>query len=90
MKAVSTIAVFALASGVSLAGEPDGLILPAGFHASVVADGLDPVRHLAIRQNGDIYVSTPVDKQTSDGGIVALRLDGGTAFPKHSRVQRPE
>jgi glucose/arabinose dehydrogenase len=49
--------------------------LPAGFHATVVADGLGPVRHLAVRPNGDIYLSTPKDAQGKGGGIVALRLD---------------
>jgi len=57
------------------ADEPDGLKLPAGFHATVVADALGPIRHLAIRDNGDIYLSTPKDQQGKGGGIVALRLD---------------
>ena len=51
------------------------MTLPPGFHATVVAEGLGPVRHLTIRENGDIYVSTPVDKQNSGGGIIALHLD---------------
>lgn len=51
-------------------GEPDGLSLPPGFHATVVVDALGPtVRHLAVRNNGDIYVST------IDNGIIALHLD---------------
>lgn len=74
MKTLSAIFVFVLASGLALAEEPDGLILPPGFHASVVAEGLGPVRHLAVRENGDIYVSTPVDKQNSGSGIIALHL----------------
>ena len=45
-------------SAPALAAEPDGLTLPPGFHASVVAEGLGAVRHMAIRGNGDIYVST--------------------------------
>ncbi|MES2294371.1 MAG: PQQ-dependent sugar dehydrogenase [Pseudomonadota bacterium] len=53
----------------ALAAEPDNLTLPQGFHATVVADGLGPVRHLAVRDNGDIYVST------LDRGIFALHLD---------------
>ena len=57
----------------ALAGEPDGLTLPPGFHATVVTEGLGPIRHLAIRGNGDIYVSTPKD----GGGIIALHLDAG-------------
>jgi len=80
MKTFST--VFVLATGLALAGEPDGLILPPGFHVSVVTEGLGPVRHLAVRENGDIYVSTPVDKQNRGSGIIALRLG-----PNHEAVQ---
>jgi glucose/arabinose dehydrogenase len=75
MKTLSAIFVFAFTTGLALAAEPDGLILPPGFHASIVADGLGPIRHLAVRDNGDIYVSTPVDKQNSGSGIIALHLD---------------
>jgi len=75
MKTLSALFVFALATGSVLAEEPDGLILPPGFHANVVAEGLGPVRHLAVRDNGDIYISTPVDKQGKGGGIIALHLD---------------
>ena len=74
MKALYLSCAF-VAFGLALAGEPDGLILLPGFHATVVAEGLGPVRHLAVRENGDIYVSTPVDKQNSGSGIIALRLD---------------
>ena len=72
MKTLLTVLV--LTTGFALAAEPDGLILPPGFHASVVAEGLGPIRHLAVRENGDIYVSTPVDKQNPGSGIIALRL----------------
>jgi glucose/arabinose dehydrogenase len=57
------------------ADQPDGLKLPEGFHATVVADALGQIRHLAVRDNGDIYVSTPQDQQGRGGGIIALRLD---------------
>jgi glucose/arabinose dehydrogenase len=33
-----------------------GLTLPKGFSASVVADSLGSLRHLAVNKNGDIYV----------------------------------
>ena len=66
---------FALTASLALGSEPDGLILQPNFHASVVAEGLGPIRHLTVRDNGDIYVSTPVDKQNSGSGIIALRLD---------------
>src|SRR5579872_2139626 len=75
MKTLFTVLAFALGIGLAMAEEPDGLILPTGFHASVVAEGLGPIRHLAVRKNGGIYVSTPVDKQNKGGGIIALHLD---------------
>ena len=69
VKLSSALIAFALTSCPVLAAEPDNLTLPPGFHASIVADGLGPVRHLAVRDNGDIYVST------LDRGIYALHLD---------------
>lgn len=59
MKMLTGFLVFVLALGLAHAEEPDGLTLPSGFHASVVAEGLGQVRHLAVRENGDIYLSTP-------------------------------
>jgi len=53
------------------AEEPDGLVLPTGFHASIVADGLKGVRHLAFRNRDTLYVST----RGKDNGIIALHLD---------------
>src|SRR4051794_24145382 len=57
--------------------EPDGLRLPPGFHATVVAEGVGAIRHLAVRANGDIYISTPRDQQGNGkgAGIIALHLD---------------
>lgn len=62
--------------------EPDGLVLPPGFHASVVADGLGSIRHLAIRGNGDIFVSTRHAPAQPSTGIIAIRLG-----PDHKAVQ---
>lgn len=58
--------------------DPDdgGLLLPDGFEAIVVADSIGRARHLAVRENGDIYVKmrTP----DSEGrGSVALRDETG-------------
>jgi glucose/arabinose dehydrogenase len=53
------------------ADEPDGLVLPTGFHASIVADGLKGARHLAFRNRDTLYVST----RGKDNGIIALHLD---------------
>lgn len=48
-----------------------GLILPDGFGALVVADSVGAARHLAVNDNGDIYVKLRVDTGTM--GNVALR-----------------
>ena len=75
-KALGFAAVAAtLAAGTSLAAEPDGLTLPPGFHATIVADGLTGVRHLAFAPNGDLYVSTQVARNQPAVGIYALHLD---------------
>ncbi len=49
----------------------DGLVLPDGFCAVVVIDTLGRARHMAIRDNGDLFVvlRTP----SEEGGIAALR-----------------
>src|SRR5882757_4904617 len=71
----------ALLAQAAKAAEPDGLTLPSGFHASVVADGLGPIRHMALRGN-DIYVSTRHGRDQPSVGIVALRLG-----PDHKVMQ---
>src|SRR5579872_776117 len=75
--------IFAIAMAVSLpalsalAAEPDGLTLPPGFHAAIVADGLgNQVRHMAFAGPSRLYVST--ERQTKDApnaGIIALHLN---------------
>jgi len=54
----------------TLACDPDngGISLPPGFCALVVADDLGNARHLAVRDNGDIYVSL-----RRGGSLAALR-----------------
>jgi glucose/arabinose dehydrogenase len=49
-----------------------GLFLPANFEAVVVADSIGPARHLAVNDNGDIYVKLSYSKN-GEGGNVALR-----------------
>lgn len=54
-----------------------GLVLPDGFQAIVVADSVGPARHIAVRENGDIYVA--LRSMKNGGGIAALRdtnMDG--------------
>jgi len=74
MKRLALLLPLAFASLPAWAAEPDNLVLPAGFHASLVAEALGPARHLAIRDNGDIYVSTRSERE-APLGIIALRLD---------------
>jgi glucose/arabinose dehydrogenase len=65
-----------VASSSVLAAEPDYLVLPQGFHASVVEEGLGSARHIAIREDGDIYVSTRTGRDAAaPSGIIALHLD---------------
>ncbi|MEP6845792.1 MAG: c-type cytochrome [Panacibacter sp.] len=60
-----------------LKGDPDnaGLMLPGGFEALVVVDSLGSARHLAVNDNGDIYVK--LRGSYPDGSNVALRDEDG-------------
>jgi glucose/arabinose dehydrogenase len=82
MKAIAAAAIFLTIGAsvqISQAAEPDGLVLPPGFHATVVNGGLGThARHLAVRANGDVYVSTLnfasfAHPETPHTGIIALR-----------------
>ena len=57
-----------------LADEPDGLILPPGFHATIVADGLKGARHMAFGDNNNLYISTSVPRGQPPIGVIALHL----------------
>lgn len=70
----------------SFAADNDGLVLPKGFTATVVHAGVGVARHIAIRDNGDLYVTThqlaflgfdPAKRI----GIVALRDTNGDHVP---------
>jgi glucose/arabinose dehydrogenase len=59
-----------------------GLKLPAGFSATIFADTLDRPRHVAVRDNGDVYVALRSGRQqvapsNAAGGIVGLRDTNG-------------
>lgn len=64
-------------SNVTLKTDSDngGLILPEGFGALVVADSVGLTRHLAVNDNGDIYVKLRIVE--GDSGNVALRDTNG-------------
>ncbi len=53
-------------------GDNGGLVLPDGFCAVVVADGLPAPRHMVVAANGDLFVA--LDGAGDDaGGVIALR-----------------
>jgi glucose/arabinose dehydrogenase len=53
-----------------------GLKLPDGFCALKIADRIGPTRHLAVADNGDVYVAIP-DQDDDPGGVVAMRDTSG-------------
>jgi len=56
------------------AGDPDngGLFLPGNFEALVVSEGIGRARHIAVNDNGDIYVKLR-SSRPGEGGNVAIR-----------------
>lgn len=52
-----------------------GLTLPDGFRAVKVADSLGSARHIAVTDNGTIYIA--LQRQSDKGGIVAMRDTDG-------------
>ncbi len=59
----------------AMAQETDGIKLPAGFHATVVADKLGVLRHIAFRDNDNLYVSTQWSATGAAGDVIAIHLD---------------
>lgn len=60
-------------AGLVYAANNDELILPEGFRSIIVVDKLDvrPARHIAVRDNGDIFVK--IGSKESGKAIAALR-----------------
>lgn len=77
MKPLAVTCLLSLAALPVMAAEPDGLTLPPGFHATVVAEDLGSVtRHMAFRDASRLYVSTQQLKPgAANPGIIALHLD---------------
>jgi glucose/arabinose dehydrogenase len=75
MKMILASLAVVLAAAPAFADEPDGLKLPPGFHADVVADKLGAIRHIAFRDNNEMYISTLRAPTGFGGGIVAVHLD---------------
>jgi len=66
----------------SLALQTPGMTLPAGFSATLFAEGLPTPRHIAVDDNGDVYVtlrSGQAKFRATDepGGVAALRDTDG-------------
>jgi len=55
--------------------EDAGIRVPEGFDAKVFAEGVGRARHIAVRDNGDVFVALRLPMEGS--GIVALRDDDG-------------
>ncbi len=49
-----------------------GLFLPDGFEAMIFAKGVGPARHIAVNENGDVYVKLRFAKRKNQGNV-ALR-----------------
>ena len=64
--------------------------LPAGFTATLFTEGLATPRHIAVRDNGDVYVTlrtgqAKIRPSDEPGGIVALRDTNGDGVADVSR-----
>lgn len=71
IKTISKVAILSTLSSLCLSQTP-GLQLPDGFEATLFLDGTYSGRHLAARDNGDLYMST-LPRNGEDGFILAMR-----------------
>jgi glucose/arabinose dehydrogenase len=55
--------------------EDAGIRVPEGFDAKMFAEGVGRARHIAVRDNGDVYVA--LRRPTEGSGIAALRDEDG-------------
>lgn len=62
--------------------EDAGIRVPEGFDAKIFADGVGRARHIAVRDNGDVFVA--LREQNQGGGVVVLRDDDGDGAVDHS------
>ena len=82
--AVPTASRAADAASSSCAGNDSGLTLPAGFCATLFADGIGHARHLVVSDSGVVYVNTwsgryyGNDTPHAGGFLVALQDTGGS------------
>lgn len=87
MRLLLTAVLLALAPCVAGAAE---ITAPPGFRVTVVFDGAGPARHIAIKANGDIYVSARPAPNAAEGarpgGVLALRDTDGDG--RYDEVRR--
>jgi glucose/arabinose dehydrogenase len=62
--------------------EDAGIRVPEGFDAQIFADGIGRARHIAVRDNGDVFVA--LRRPNQGGGVVVLRDDDGDGAVDHS------
>lgn len=73
-----------------------GIELPAGFTATIFADGLRRPRHIAVRDNGDVYATlrsgqAQLQPDSTPGGVAALRdTDGNGTADQTEIFGRPD
>lgn len=63
-------------SGSNASSELLGISLPPGFTATIYADGLDRPRHIAVRDNGDVFVTLRSGGGAAGQGHVVAMRDG--------------
>ncbi len=66
------------------AAPPAEITVPPGFTAEVVHEGVGRARHITVRPNGDLYISTPApaaNAAAEPGTIIALRDTDGDGRP---------
>ncbi|HEY4127667.1 MAG TPA: PQQ-dependent sugar dehydrogenase [Gammaproteobacteria bacterium] len=82
LKLLSSLVILLFAGGVAAADKPPacdsdtGITLPKGFCATVFADDLGTARHMAVAQDGVLYVA--LQSENKGGSIVALRDSKGS------------
>lgn len=68
-----------------------GMTLPAGFTATLFAEGLPTPRHIAVNDNGDVYVTLRSGQAKfratdEEGGVAALRDTDGDGVADLTRI----
>lgn len=77
-------------ASVNCARDNGGITLPDGFCATVFADGLGRARHMAIRDDGTVFVMIRPGRGGTGGGMVALRDgDGDGAAEERADIDVP-